>query len=319
VLRTTLIAASAVLTLSLSACGGDDSPEKKEPSLTAPKAGQCIAKEVPDGKDVAPDTETVVPCDQNHTYEIVAAVKIPQKLLAGKTTKAKLARRTQLADIDNDKSKLRQELFKTTYDKCEKPFRQASGLDKLTVMGKSAEKAGLSVSAHVSEWYTISSPKLWLQGKAFMVCSFRYEASSDTKGRAKLSSVRSTSAKPVMASYLTKKFPISARACTESNSSSSVDCARPHNQERLFVIDMKAVYGKKFLSGADLKNVNADELGKIRAACNDPYTQAGGKISEARPMGFRFYSEIPTKGSYLPIICTLNSSSGSLGTTFTAF
>ena len=105
------MAATLALALSLSACGGSDAPAQKK--LTVPKAGQCIAKEVPDGKDVAPDTESVVPCNQKHSYEIVAAFKIPRELLAGKTKKAKLARRTELADIDDDKSKLREELSKT--------------------------------------------------------------------------------------------------------------------------------------------------------------------------------------------------------------
>ena len=321
-LRTTLTTVAAILTLTVSACSGDDPAEKKEPRLTVPAAGQCVAKEVPDGKDVAPDTESVVPCDQNHGYEIAAAIPVPKKLLSGTTKKAKLARRTQLADIDDDKSKLRQQLFKTTYGKCQEPFRKATGLDRLTVLGKSAEEAGLGISAHVSTWYTLSSPELWVEGKAMLVCSFRFQARSttgDTGDRPKLSSVRSKTSKPVMASYLTDDFPVSARGCTDSNSKASVDCARPHTQERLWTLDLKAVYGKKFLSGANLKDVSAAELTKIRAACNDPYTQAGGKVSEARPMGFRFFSEVPTTGPSLPIICTLTSQGQSLGTTFTAF
>ena len=320
-LRTTIMAATLALALSLSSCGGDDdgAPAKKAPELIEPKAGQCIAKEVPDGKDVAPNTESVVPCNQDHNYEIVAAFKIPQKLLAGKTKKAKLARRTELAAIDNDKSKLREELSKTVFSKCEKPFREASGLDDLTVLGKSAERVSLSTSANVSTWYTISSPELWLQGKAMGVCSYRFVAGFDTKGVPKLSPARSTSAKPVMASYLTKDFPVTARGCAESNTKDAVSCTGPHSQERLWVIDMKAVYGKKFLSGANLKDVSESELAKLRAACYDPYKQVGGTVTGTQNMGFRFFSEIPTTGSSLPIICTVKTSGRSLGKTFTAF
>jgi hypothetical protein len=312
------MAATLALTLSLSACGGsDDAPAQKK--LTVPKAGQCIAKEIPDGKDMAPDTESVVPCNKDHGYEIVAAFKIPRELLAGKTKKAKLARRTELADIDDDKSKLREELSKTVFSKCEKPFREASGLDKLTVLGKSAEKVSMTVSANVSTWYTISSPELWLQGKAMGVCSFRFADGSDTKGVPKLSTVRSTSTKPVMASYLTKEFPVTARGCAEYSLSDAATCDQPHTQERLWVIDIKAVYGRKFLSEANLKRVSADELTKIRAACNDSYKQVGGTISEARPMGYRFFDEIPTTEPRLPIICTLPTKNSAPDRTFSAF
>ena len=34
------------------------------------RAGQCVAKEIPDGKDFAPDMTTVVPCSESHAYEI---------------------------------------------------------------------------------------------------------------------------------------------------------------------------------------------------------------------------------------------------------
>jgi len=177
----------------------------------------------------------------------------------------------------------------------------------------------MTVSANVSTWYTISSPELWLQGKAMGVCSFRFEDGSDAKDIPTLSPVRSTSAKPVMASYLTKDFPVSARGCAESNSSGSATCDQPHTQERLWVIDIKAVYGGKFLSGADLKHVSADELTKIRAACNDSYKRAGGTISEARPMSYRFFSELPTTGPRLPIVCTLSTKNSAPDRTFSAF
>jgi hypothetical protein len=313
------MAAAVALALGLSACGGDDEPATKH--LTLPKAGQCIAKEVTDGTDVAPDTESVVPCTQKHSYEIVATFPIPLELLAGKTKKAKLARRTELADVDS-KSTLRQKLTTTVFRKCAQPFREASGLDRVSVLGKSAADVGLRVSANVSQWTTVSSPDLWLQGKAMAVCSYRFGVESESEGIPKLLSVRSTSTKPVMASYLTNDFPISARGCAGSSTEDWISCTQPHSQERLWALDMKAVYGKKFLSSADLPRVSPDEGAKLRAACNDSYKQAGGTISDDRTMGVRFYSKYPATGSVLPMVCTLSAKGAAgapLDRTFSAF
>jgi len=72
-------------------------------------------------------------------------------------------------------------------------------------------------------------------------------------------------------------------------------------------MDMKAVYGKDFLSGADLTTVSDSQFGKIRAACADPYEQAGGKPGSARRLAFRFYPESKTTKAPLPIICTVST------------
>lgn len=306
--RINLVIALLMTALAVSACGGgNDKAETKK--LSRPKAGQCIAKEVPDGKDFAPDTQTVVPCNEDHAYEIVAVIPVPDELLTGTTDKEKLARRTELADISEDESELRKKLRAEALPLCDEPYREASGLAKLTVKGKAAKKAGLRLPhGNASRWSTLTSPELWVDGTTQLVCSYRFASQTTDKEVPPVVPARSANTKPVMASYLTKDFPVSLRYCVGDETSGT--CTEVHKQEPLWVIDMKAIYGKDFLTGANLKKVNKDQNNKIIQACTDPYTQTGGSLSATTEMGWRFYSDVPTTGKTFPIICALKSQSG---------
>lgn len=306
--RTSVIALVTLIALTAAACSDDKTPKtpkKAQPTFTQPKAGQCVAEEVPDGEDVAPNTETVVPCSKPHVYEIVAVIDIPKRFLTGKTKAQKLARRSELADVGDKPTKLRQSYSNAVYSKCDTPFREASGLAALTVKGKSAKKVSLGMPfGGTSQWYTVTSPKLWLAGTTQAVCSIRFSVVPKGDKRPPVLPVRSKSSKQVIASYLTKDFPVEVRGCIEPRTEDGVSCAKPHSEELLWVMDMKAVYDKDFLSGADLTNVNADQLAKIRAACADPLKQIGNVLGDAERMDFRFYPKIPTTKAALPIVCS---------------
>lgn len=314
--RVRLSAVAALLALLASCVGGDggnggngtgakgDGPAK----LFEPQAGQCIAKEVADGKDFAPDTQTVVPCSESHAYEIVAVVAIPDEMLTGTTDAEKLVRRTALADIDDKDSELRKKLKAEVFSLCDDPFREATGLGQLTVAGKTAKEAGLRLPfGPASQWYTLSSPDLWVKGTAQVVCSYRFAPPSEGDVVSPVTPIRSTNTNPAMSSYLSKRYPAGLRACMDNKDNKTISCTSTHDQELMWVIDMKAVYGEKFLKGVKLTDVSEADFNKMLQACVDPYNQSGGTLTSTIGMGFRFFSDVPTTGTTLPIICLLAS------------
>jgi hypothetical protein len=317
--RVRLITAAVLLTL-VAACGGGDGDKAKDSNdsksegpakLVKPQGGQCVAKEVADGDDFAPDMRTVVPCNEPHAYEIVSVVAIPDDMLSGTTDAEKLARRTELNDINNKESALRKRLKGEVYSLCDEPFREATGLGQLTVVGKPAKDVDLQVPfGPASEWDSLTPPDLWVNGTAQAVCSYRFGPPTEDGVVSPVTPIRSNNTNPAMSSFLSRKLPAALRACMDNKSNNSIACTSPHDQELLWVIDMKAVYGKDFLKGAKLTDVSDADFNKLLDACIDPYQQSGGGLTEKIGMGFRFFSDVPTTGTTLPIICVLASRTG---------
>ncbi|WP_332642941.1 hypothetical protein [Aeromicrobium sp.] len=315
--RVRLIAAAALLAI-LAACGGSDGGTKngdkaEGPAKAAePQSGQCVAKEVADGDDFAPDLRTVVPCSELHAYEIVAVVAIPDDMLAGTTDTEKLARRTELSQISGEDTELRKRLRTEVYSLCDEPFREATGLGQMKVVEKSAKDVDLRLPpGAASQWYNLSSPELWVKGTTQAVCSFRFAPPSEGDDVSPVTPIRSNNTNPAMSSYLTRKYPAELRSCWDTKTDKAASCSGTHDQELLWTIDMKAVYGKKFLEGADLADVNDADFTKLADACIDPYEESGGGLTQRIGMGFRFFSDVPTTSKTLPIICVLAARDGS--------
>ncbi|GAA3519101.1 hypothetical protein GCM10022234_13300 [Aeromicrobium panaciterrae] len=311
--RVRLTAAAALLAF-LAACGGSDSggphdTKGDEPAkLVEPRSGQCIGTEVPDGDDLAPDMTSVVQCSELHSYEIVAVVDIPADMLSGTTDTEKLARRTELATISGEDTELRKRLRTEVYSLCDGPFREATGLGQATVVKKSATEVGLKLPpGPVSQWYNLSPPKLWLKGTAQAICSFRFAPETEDDVVSKVTPIRSNTTNPAMSSYLSRKLPAGLRSCWDNTADKAVPCDGPHDQELMWIIDMKAVYGKDYLKGANLEDVKDADFTKLADACVEPYNQTGGHLAGRIGMGFRFFSGIPTTGTTLPIICVISS------------
>lgn len=315
--RVKLVAAAALLAL-LAACGGNEggannSGKADGPAKVAePQSGQCVAKEVTDGDDFAPDMRTVVPCSELHAYEIVAVVAIPDDMLAGTTDAEKLARRTELTQISGEDTELRKRLRTEVYSLCDEPFREATGLGQVKVVEKSAKDVDLRLPpGAASQWYNLSSPELWVKGTTQAVCSFRFAPPSEGDKVFPVTPVRSNNTNPAMSSYLTRKFPTDLRSCWDTKTDKAASCSDTHDQELLWIIDMKAVYGKGFLKGADLADVNDADFSKLADACIDPYEESGGGLTQKIGVSFRFFTGVPTTGKTLPIICVLAARDGS--------
>lgn len=317
--RVRLIAAAALLALLTGCSGSDGSPKASNgnnadaPAKVAePQSGQCVAKEIADGDDFAPDMRTVVPCSELHAYEIVAVVAIPDDMLSGTTDAEKLARRTELSKIGGEDTELRKRLRTEVYSLCDEPFREATGLGQVKVVEKSAKDVDLRLPpGAASQWYTLSSPELWVKGTTQAVCSFRFAPPTKGDVVSPVTPIRSNNTNPAMSSYLTRKFPAELRSCWDTKTDKAASCSETHDQELLWIIDMKAVYGKNFLKGANLANVDGADFDKLAEACIDPYEESGGYITPKIGMSLRFFSGVPTTSKTLPIICVLAARDGS--------
>lgn len=307
----TLVACAAAL---LAGCsGGDDESESAAPEVVKAKAGMCVADEVDDGIDPAPDFTTVVPCDEPHRYEVLDVVPIPEKLLDGDTDAdaERLALREEYAKpVSEGVSDRKQAMIDATYPECTTPA-QVSGMDDLEVDGTSARDVNLAPYNRVSGWYNVTSKEQWLDGQAAVVCSARfYDLRSKDLGEDEptpTTSITSPDEKQALTHYLDDTYPLDQRGCTGGDGNAeAVSCEGPHIDEQLFMMDMRALYGKDFARGADLTDVQGDDFTKIIDACTEPYEQAGFSVPSDRRIGFRFDSEYVDE-DYLTIYCVLET------------
>lgn len=139
--------------------------------------------------------------------------------------------------------------------------------------------------------------RVWVKGTTQAVCAYRFAPPTEGDVVAPVTPIRSNNTNPAMSSYLSRKFPAGLRACMDDKSNKSIGCTAAHDQELMWVIDMKAVYGKDLLTGANLADVPEDSFKKMLQACVDPYNQSGGHLTSTIGMGFRFFSDVPTTGT----------------------
>lgn len=306
----TLVACAAALLAGCSG-GGGDPDESAAPKVVKAEAGVCVADEVDDGIDPAPDFTTVVPCDEPHRYEVLDVVPIPERFLDGDTDAERLALREEYAKpFAEGVSERKQEMVDAVYPECT-TTAEATGVAELEVDGKAAKDIGLRPYNRLTPWYNVTSEEQWLDGQAAVVCSVRfYDLRTKDLGKedpTPTTSVTSFDEDLAVSHYLDDTFPLDQRGCTggEGNTE-SVPCDGPHVDEHLYMMDMRALYGKDFLRDADLSDVRGGDFDRIIDACTEPYEQAGFSVPSDRRIGFRFDAEHVDE-EYLNIYCVLET------------
>ena len=263
-----------ILGLVLTACGGGDS---KKDSASEVKAGTCIAKEVDDEDDTAPDLTSVVNCSEPHVYEILDVVDLPDNALRGKTDKEKLANRKDLAMLANqgeDQSDENAAFFEFADPLCDEALRKHAGYDDITVKGKSAEEISLrpALGAEVyTPWLNLMPKKQWLEGKRQFICSVRYiEESEDEEPPVK--PVSSTNSEMLISMASSPSFPIELRACFDvdrrDDAVSFVGCDQSHASEALFTFDGDVVFGEAAMAPImKAENPTDEQMAPLDRAC----------------------------------------------------
>ena len=266
-----LTVAAALILVSLAGCGGSD--EKPKADAAELKAGACIAKDIKDENDRAPDLDSVVDCSEPHVFEIVELVDIPEEALTGTTDKEKLANRKDLAtwptgEEGEELSSQKGAYLEFTDTACVDQYISLSGLGDVSVEGVDAKDANVApaLEAGFHQWINVTPGDLWLEGKRQLMCSFRfgdvepgsYEESPPAR------SVTSKTDKALFTTMGSSDLPAELRQCDETN-----HCGRQHGSETLFHFDAASVLDEKLVNGIDPEKPTDQQLKQLARVCED--------------------------------------------------
>ncbi len=264
------IVAAAILAITLAGCG--DSEEKPKPAAAEVKAGDCVAKDIADENDRAPDLDSIVACSEPHVYEIVEVVDLPEKALSGTTDEEKLANRKDLATWptgeEEEPTSQKIAYYEFTDTACVDEYIRVSGLGDVSVNGVDAKDANVApaLEAGFHQWINVTPRDQWLDGKRQLICSFRFgevEAGTyDETPPARL--VTSKTDKALFTTLGSSDLPAELRSCDETN-----HCDRQHGSETLFHFDAQSVLDEKLVNGIDPEKPTDQQLKQLDRTCED--------------------------------------------------
>jgi hypothetical protein len=251
-----------MLIITLAGCGSGSEKAK----AAEIKAGVCIAKDIADEDDRAPDLDSVVDCSEPHVYEILDVVDLPEEALSGDTDEEKLANRKDLATIEKGEDISKEyEAFYEFGGLCNTALRETTGYEDVVVNGVSAEDAILwpAVAAGIhTPWMNVTPEDQWLDGKRQLICSARFvDPSADAEENAPVKPLSSPNEKPLLAGMGSASFPIEYRPCDDDKAVSiAVSCDGPHHAEMLFNFEAGSVLDERLVTRlqTELKSENAD-------------------------------------------------------------
>jgi len=262
--------ALVVLGLSLSGCTKADNAD---PVI---KAGTCIAEDVADANDRAPELSSVVDCSQPHVYEVLAVIDLPAAALAGETQQEKLANRTDLATVDQKKPSSRKRAFTSFTDRrCAIALQEFAGYDAVE-LGSTDARAAMVVPVLAGSvtvpWVNVSPKEQWLNDERQAICSARFSAAQKpgSTAAAPAKSVSSTDSKPIIAKASTPHLPVSLRQCTSYDAKGTrtlTSCDRRHYSEILFNFSAKAVMGQEFVDAVDPDSLTDEQYAELDKIC----------------------------------------------------
>jgi len=297
--------AAAILFAALAGCGGSD--EKSNPTAADIKAGDCIADEISDEGDKAPDLSSVVACSEPHVYEVLDVVDLPKDALTGPSREERIANRKDLATADLEETS-EDELSEQAValgeflgeGACDSGLLDIAGYADIEVDGVSARKAGLNplFSTIQVERSNVMPEAQWLAGKRQVICSARFvEPNDDFEDQFSsdrvLKPVSSKNAQPVLANAGTASFPAAWRQCTAfkkgQDVSSPVGCDKQHYTETLFAFNAQDIIKRAVLDRINYdepSNKDRTELDRVCATALPSVTAEGFDEGKVKVLGF---------------------------------
>lgn len=265
-----------IVGLGLAGCGSTTSTDKGVKAAPAPKpvavkVGTCLAGEATDSDEKVPDFSTIVQCSKPHIYEINALVDLPAETLTGSTDAEELANRSDLAHPADSSTSSPQRTAYLTFaaSTCLPAMQKTTGLDAISVNGKSAAEARVNATLRIvnMDWRSITPEELWLKGQRQIVCSSRFTETQVGSNNAAARAIASPGNYPIAPTLLTTTFRPEWRQCgsyDKDNTFTSVDCSVRHYDEVAFTFDAKPVFGADFVEGFDVKT---DDYATFDKAC----------------------------------------------------
>lgn len=249
-----LRALAVVVGLVAAGCGGPEAtavpatPTQKAVAPPAVHAGECLAKEIPDGDDVAPDLTSAIDCTKPHVYEVSDVL--------GSTT---------------DGSQLADEFQSYAASECESSILKRAGTNRIKDAGKPLKEvnAGLVMSGG-STWVNLTPAAGWADKQEF-ICAVRYTEHQTGGGDLAPRPVKAKSDHPAFHDFLTEDFPADRRLCITYDGQerySLEPCGDgQHYGEIFFGYDAAAAFGEKFVEGVDSEEPSEAEWTKLSDPC----------------------------------------------------
>lgn len=304
----------ALILVGLIVAGCDGSSPSPKPSATIPAAkpipaaGQCLAKEVPDLDDFAPDLDTRVDCTEPHVYEVTAVVDVPGRLVTGTTPKELAAERKKLATLDND-GEDRRRFLEYAGRQCGPADSKAAGLSKLELNGKSVTEATVGLPLRdASPWLNLLDSGNWAEGNTKFLCLIRYSkhpAGGD--GLPDPEAIRSPSQQPVLQSFLTQDFPLRHRLCATLGRGeiTPLSCGKQHQGEMILNFDARRVFGTEFVQSIGLDEPSRKQTKTLNQPCIDalPSFLGAGYDADLTAVAQRGQGGWVAQGDFYPTAC----------------
>jgi len=305
---------AAILVIALAGCGG----VAEKPKADEIKAGTCIAKDIADEDDRAPDFDSVVPCSEPHVYEILDVLDLPKKALKGKTDKEKLANRKDLATLastDDEASAANDAYFEFAFEACDAALLETTGYDRLTVDGVDAADAlvypalGQKIA---SPWLNLSPKDHWLDDQRQLICSARFvKNANDPEGDGPVQPQSSANDKPLLSAIGSSSFPVELRDCNtfdKKDDSRPIGCDKQHYGETLFVFDAESVFDEKFVKGIDPEKPTDKEMDELDRVCAEVFpTLMSEGYDKSKVRGKAFIGTYWETDDYKTVGCELTA------------
>jgi hypothetical protein len=233
--------------------------ERAGPDDVAPdiRPGICVADEIRDQGDLAPDLSSIVDCREPHVYEVYDILDIPANALAGTTRQERIANRDDLAlpsELPDDSAE-RQAFEDFAEVECAASLQNVTGYDELKLRDASAKDARVvpALRGINAPWYTVMPEKEWLDGRRQIVCSARFEDPEHTgAGRTPAKPQISEDDRMLLTKVSDQALPVSFRECRAYDDArrevAAASCAEPHADEALFYFEADAVFDQRFIA-----------------------------------------------------------------------
>jgi hypothetical protein len=275
-----LPALAFVACLILAGCRSGTVADDKPAASAAVHAGDCIAKEIPDLDDKAPDYGSTVDCTEPHIYEVSGLLSVPARFLRGSTRKQRLANRRLLGSVAGHSS-LAEDFRDYTHRECGPPALVRAGMDGITIGGKSMRDVGAElVMGGATTWINLSPPAQWVAGGEKVICSVRFTKHFTDEGEVAPSPITARFGHPAFYDFLTDDFPAARRQCITYDSQQRYalnPCTQQHYAEIFFSYDAAAAFGEEFVKGIDIENPSDAQWEKLGDPCADALSMVLGK------------------------------------------
>jgi hypothetical protein len=249
------IAAGVLLTAPLSACLSSlpvslDPYGQEIQEIRDIDGGECFDRAFDD----AIDFEKRTSCSEEHDYEVLAAIPLPDHLADVTFAEA--------IDVGGEANQAIQDYVGP---RCSAAVREWSGVEgTVGEMPQFAADTGLWPGA--SGDVALMTPPEFVWGRyQAMLCVFEFVG---TTGDA--TPVASSSEEPALSHFGTAAAPDDVRICSTIDARTGhrpVDCSEPHGSETLFMFDAENVFGTDWVSGVDIKAMTEQSWADVNGVC----------------------------------------------------